>query len=65
MGKLLEIPIYDVSIEEEDLGMTCVSVVPEQAIQRDFIAFYEEKKPLLWLSANEKSEVVSPIIIPN
>ena len=65
MGKLLEIPIYDVSIEEEDLGMTCVSFVSEPAIQRDFIAFSEEKKQLLWLSSNEKREVVSPILIPN
>lgn len=66
MGKLLEIPIYDVTIDEQDLGMTCVSFVSEPAIQRDFVAFSkDEEKQMLWLSSNEKREVVSPILIPN
>lgn len=65
MGKLLEIPIYDVAIEEDDLGLTCVSFVSEPAIMRDFVAFSDESKQLMWLSSNEKREVVSPILIPN
>lgn len=60
----VNIPIYDVCIDDEQIGLTAVSFVDEPAIMEDFIAFSAEDK-MLWLSSHEKREVVSPILIPN
>lgn len=60
----INIPIYDVCIDDEQIGLTAVSFVDEPAIMEDFIAFSAEDK-MLWLSSHEKREVVSPILIPN
>lgn len=59
----VNIPIYDVVIDDEQLGLTAVSFVDEPAIMEDFVAFNADK--MLWLSSHEKREVVSPILIPN
>lgn len=62
----MEIPIYNVTVDGEDLGMTAVSFVDEPAISVDFLAFKKnEAKQNMWLSSHEKREVVSPILIPN
>lgn len=65
--KLLEIPIFDITLEEDDLGLTCISFVERPAICRDFVAFSEEKekKRQIWLSSNEQRRVISPVLIPN
>lgn len=59
----MNIPIYDVMIDDEQLGLTAVSFVDEPAIMEQFVAFGNER--MLWLSSHEKREVVSPILIPN
>ena len=59
----VNIPIYDVLIDDEQLGLTAVSFVDEPAIMEDFVAFNADK--MLWMSSHEKREVVSPILIPN
>jgi len=59
----MEFPIYNVFIDETDLGLTAVSFVDSPAIQTDFIYFNEQNR--MYLSSNEKREVVSPILIPN
>lgn len=60
----VNIPIYDVLIDDEQLGLTAVSFVDEPAIMEDFIAFNSQEQKL-WFSSHEKREVVSPILIPN
>ena len=60
----VNIPIYDVLIDDEQLGLTAVSFVDEPAIMEDFIAFNSQEQRL-WFSSHEKREVVSPILIPN
>ena len=60
----VNIPIYDVLIDDEQLGLTAVSFVDEPAIMEDFIAFNSQEQRL-WFSSTEKREVVSPILIPN
>lgn len=60
----VNIPIYDVLIDDEQLGLTAVSFVDSPAIMEDFIAFNSQEQKL-WFSSHEKREVVSPILIPN
>lgn len=60
----VNIPIYDVLIDDEHLGLTAVSFVDKPAIMEDFIAFNSQEQKL-WFSSHEKREVVSPILIPN
>ena len=59
----VKIPIYDVVIDDEQLGLTAVSFVKDPAIMEQFVAFSKEQ--MLWMSSHEKREIVSPILIPN
>lgn len=60
----INIPIYDVVIDDEHIGLTAVSFVDEPAIMENFVAFSAEEK-MIWMSSHEKREIVSPILIPN
>lgn len=62
----VSIPIYNVSIDDEKIGMTAISFVDEPAIMTDFIAFKKQMtENMIWMSSHDKREVVSPILIPN
>ena len=60
----LKIPIYDVSIDDEQIGLTAISFVDEPAIMTDFVAFRNAEQHI-WMSSHDKREIVSPILIPN
>ncbi len=65
MGNI-NIPIYNVQIDDEQIGMTAISFVDEPAIMTDFVAFKKQMtENMIWMSSHEKREVVSPILIPN
>lgn len=62
----VSIPIYNVSIDDEQIGMTAISFVDEPAIMTDFVAFKKQMtEKMIWMSSHDKREVVSPILIPN
>jgi len=62
----ISIPIYNVQIDDEQIGMTAISFVDEPAIMTDFVAFKKDAaKQMIWFSSHDKREVVSPILIPN
>lgn len=56
-----KLPIYDVILSDDDLGMTAVSFVDEPAIEELFVAFNKQHL----MMSNEKQEVISPILIPD
>jgi len=56
-----KLPIYDVILTDEDLGMTAVSFVDEPAIEELFVAFNDQQI----MMASDKQEVISPILIPD
>lgn len=60
----IQIPIFDIDIEDEALGLFGLSFVDNPAIQVEMHTFKEEK-PMVYFSSHEKREVVSPVIIPN
>ena len=57
------LPIYKITVDEENLGLTAVSFVDDPAIDVDFVYFSKEKS--LFQFNDEKREVVSPILIPD
>ena len=60
----LQIPIFDIDIEDEALGLFGLSFVDNPAIQIEMHCFKDNAQKV-YLSSHEKREVVSPVIIPN
>lgn len=61
-----EFPIYNIVLDEDSLGLTAISLVDYPAIEENFLAFRKaEGENMIWMSSNEKREVVSPALIPN
>lgn len=58
------IPIYDIEIDDENLGLIGISFVDTPAIKKDFVYFNAEKQ-MIYFTDDEKREIVSPILIPN
>ena len=61
----MNIPIYDVFIDDEVIGLTAVSFVDKPAIDVDFVYMQEQAQKQLMYLSSDKHEVVSPILIPN
>lgn len=59
---MTHIPIYDVIIDNETVGLTAISFVDDPAIREEFIAFKNTNH--LFMASREKREVVSPVLIP-
>ena len=64
MAKTYNIPIFDISVDEEGLGLFGLSFVDNPAIQVELHAFKAEQQKVFF-SSHEKREVVSPVLIPN
>lgn len=60
----LQIPIFDIDIEDEALGLFGLSFVDNPAIQIEMHCFKDNAQKV-YLSSHEKREVVSPVILPN
>lgn len=65
MARTFNIPIFDISVDEEGLGLFGLSFVDNPAIQVELHAFKAEDKQKIYFSNHEKREVVSPVLIPN
>lgn len=61
--KQIQIPIFNINIEDETMGMFGLSFVDNPAIQVEMHCFKEQ--PKVYFSSHEKREVVSPVLIPN
>lgn len=64
MSNVSRIPIYDVNIDDENLGLFGISYVDAPAIMEEMVAFKNEEIKV-YLVSNEKHEIVSPVLIPN
>ena len=64
LARKLQIPIFDIDIEDESLGLFGLSFVDNPAIQIEMHCFKDEPVKV-YLSSHEKREVVSPVIIPD
>lgn len=65
MAKIYNIPIFDISVDEDGMGLFGLSFVDNPAIQVELHAFKAEEAQKVFFASHEKREVVSPVIIPN
>lgn len=65
MAKTYNIPIFDISVDDEGLGLFGLSFVDNPAIQVELHAFKAENAQKVFFASHEKREVVSPVMIPN
>lgn len=65
MAKTYNIPIFDINIDEDGLGLFGLSFVDNPAIQVEMHTFKAEEAQKVFFASHEKREVVSPVIIPN
>ena len=65
MAKTYNIPIFDISVDEEGMGLFGLSFVDNPAIQVELHAFKAEEAQKVFFASHEKREVVSPVLIPN
>lgn len=65
MAKTYNIPIFDISVDEDGLGLFGLSFVDNPATQVELHAFKSEDRQKVYFSSKEKREVVAPVLIPN
>lgn len=61
--KQIQIPIFNIDVEDEALGLFGLSFVDNPAIQVEMHCFKEQ--PRVYFSSQERREIVSPVLIPN
>lgn len=65
MAKTYNIPIFDISVDEEGMGLFGLSFVDNPATQVELHAFKAEEAQKVFFASHEKREVVAPVMIPN
>lgn len=65
MAKTYNIPIFDISVDDEGLGLFGLSFVDNPATQVELHAFKAEDVQKVFFASAEKREVVAPVMIPN
>ena len=61
----MKIPIYDIIIdtESEDLNMSCISLVTDPAVEKDFECFSKDKKPMQFSITNPEKHCITGVAI--
>ncbi len=62
-NNLHTLPIYEIVVDEENLGMTAVSLVHDPAIEADFMHFKKHEPVMIELENEEKRIVSGPAIL--
>lgn len=57
------LPIYEIVVDEENLGMTAVSLVHDPAIEADFMHFKKHEPVMIEMENEEKRIVSGPAIL--
>lgn len=66
MSRTLQIPIFDISVDGDELGLFGLSFVDAPATQVEMHVFKaDESDKVFYFSNKEKREVVAPVLIPN
>lgn len=60
-----KIPRYELTIEDIDNGVTCISLVDFPAIQTNWVALSESQKTAIKISLQDKQILTAPLMIPN
>ena len=55
------IPIFNISLDDEDCKLICNSIVDEPAVMHNALFFSEDKKPLLFKIDNEDERIITGV----
>ena len=61
----MKLPIYDIIIdtESEDLNMSCISLVTDPAVEKDFECFSKNNKPMQFSITNSEKHCITGVAI--
>ena len=61
----MKLPIYDIIIdtESEDLNMSCISLVTDPAVEKDFECFSKDNKPMQFSITNPEKHCITGVAI--
>ena len=61
----MKLPIYDIIIdtESEDLNMSCISLVTDPAVEKDFECFSKDKKPMKFSVTDQEKHCITGVAI--
>lgn len=61
----MKLPIYDIIIdtESEELNMSCISLVTDPAVERDFECFSKDKKPMKFSVTDQEKHCITGVAI--
>lgn len=61
----MKLPIYDIIIdtESEDLNMSCISLVTDPAVERDFECFSKNNKPMKFSVTDQEKHCITGVAI--
>lgn len=60
----MKLPIYEAFLTDEETGIFKISLVESPAIEVDFVAYSENKKPIQYAIVKDKQELVGALLIP-
>jgi hypothetical protein len=56
-------PLYAVSVDPEETGMFCISLVDDPATEVDFLAFNKDEKPMEFAVQDEEKRMVRGVVM--
>ena len=59
----MQIPIFDAFLTDEELGMSCISLVDEPAMEKEMMVFSKDKKPIMFAVQDELQHKVTSVVI--
>ena len=61
----MKLPIYEIKIdtESEDLNMSCISLVTDPAVEKDFECFSKDKKPMKFSVTDQEKHCITGVAI--
>lgn len=62
---MIKIPVYliDINLDDDESGMTAISLVEDPAVERDFICFNKDEKPMQFKVEDEMEHKVTGVAI--
>ena len=58
-----KLPVYKATIPNDETGMYCISLVDFPAVEKDWMYFNEDKKPLTFAVADEEKRIIRGLIM--
>ena len=59
----INLPVYKATINDEDAGMFCISLVDDPAVEINWQYFNDDKKPMLFSVQDEEKRLVRGVIM--